>query len=89
MHPLNGMTSSQKFVNISDVIPALTWTETRPYQCVLRICIAKTTLFRWKMGQYTRKLNNVGGNLPRDCRSDNRLFLFQSCYGVGCPGAVT
>jgi hypothetical protein len=27
MHPLNGTTSSQKFVNISDVIPALTWYE--------------------------------------------------------------
>jgi hypothetical protein len=30
-----------------------------------------------------------GGKLLPDSGSDNRLFLFQSCYGVGCRGAVT
>jgi hypothetical protein len=49
MHPFNGMTSSRKFVNISEVVPALTSVETRTLQSVLRICVAKTSFLGWKM----------------------------------------
>jgi hypothetical protein len=89
MHPLNGMTSSQRIARIS-VVPALTWMDTWPFQWEHRIFVSnKTSLPGWKMEQYTRKWYNVGGKLPRDSRSDNQSFLFQSCYGVGCPAAVT
>jgi hypothetical protein len=42
MHPFNGMTISQRIVNISEVVTALTWFDTRQLQCVLRTCVAKT-----------------------------------------------
>jgi hypothetical protein len=49
MYPLNGMTFSHNFVNISEVVPALTWIQTRPLQCVFRICVAETLIPGWKM----------------------------------------
>jgi hypothetical protein len=55
MYPLNGMTFSQQIVIINEVVPALTWMDTRPLQCVLRTCVAKFSLPRWKMGIYARK----------------------------------
>jgi hypothetical protein len=86
---VNGMTCSQKIVNISEVVPALTWMDTRPLQCVLRICVAKVPLLGRKWNNTHENDFNVWEILPRDGRTDNRMFLLQSCYGFGCPGAVT
>jgi hypothetical protein len=86
--PFNGMTFWQKIVNISELVPAMTWLDARPLQCVLRVCVARTSLPWWKMRYYTQKCYNVGRKLQRDSRSHNRSFLFQSCCGVGCHGAM-
>jgi hypothetical protein len=87
--PISGITFSQKTVNVSEVVPEFTWLVTLPLQCVLRICVAKASLPGQKWDNIHENYLNVGGNLPRDSLSDRRMYLFQSCCGVGCRGAVT
>jgi hypothetical protein len=41
MLPLAGMTLPRKIVNISEVVPALAWIDTRPTEPLLAICLAK------------------------------------------------
>jgi hypothetical protein len=85
----NGMTYLQKIVNISEVAPALTWmTHDHSGVCFAFVLLKLTFLARNWNSTHENDFN-VRKKLPRDSASDNRVFLFQSCYGFGCPGAVT
>jgi hypothetical protein len=89
MLPFNGITFPPKIVNISYVFLEPTWMATGTKQELQRNCLAKITLSvsNWE-NIYTR-INERGKIIPCQSRSANRLFLFQTSYGVGCPDGVT
>jgi hypothetical protein len=76
---------------ITEVDPVLEWMDTGPIQRPLGICVAKISIPVQKIKKNITNecdLKIVERN-PCDSRSTNQIFLFQSCYGVGCPVAVT
>jgi hypothetical protein len=91
MMPFNGITFPRKIVNISEVVSALTWLDTRLIKWLHCICVDKLPFLGRKFNDiHGIKLKTGGGGESPCCnRSDNRMFLFQSCYDVGCPVAVT
>jgi hypothetical protein len=64
--------------------------DTRPTERPLGICVAKLQFLcrKWDIIMHENDLK-IGENLPCDSRSTNGMFLFQSCYAVGCPAVLT
>jgi hypothetical protein len=91
MLPFNGITFPRKILNISKVVPDLTWMDTRPYSAYMAFVSQEnpflsrkcTNEYKWNDFKYRQ------GEITLDSRSANRMFLLQLCYGVGCPGAGT
>jgi hypothetical protein len=67
MHTFNGMTFSQKFVNITAVFAALTMMGTQALQYVHGICVPKTSLLGGKRDNMHENdtYRVVGKNTPR------------------------
>jgi hypothetical protein len=77
-------------VNIREIVPALAWIDTRKTKRLLGICVAKFALPGEKNVMIIHENDfERGAKLLCDSRSTNRMFLFQSCYLVGCLTGVT
>jgi hypothetical protein len=90
MLPFNGISFPRKFVNVSEIAPALMWMDRRPNQWLLGILSQKLPFLGRKLYNIIHENDlNIGEIFTCDSRSANRMFLFQSYYGIGCPVAVT
>jgi hypothetical protein len=85
-HQLKSMMFS--FLNtMKSNISASTSTE-RQYNTPCNPCLKKIPFLHRNRVHILKEIKEQEGkNLPCDSRSARRMFKFQSCYGVGCPGA--
>jgi hypothetical protein len=86
MLALSGITLYQNIKKISELLPDLWWIDKRQYCTPCNPCHKNSPSFVEIAFICSRKLRYEGKNLPCDSRSAIRIFKFQSCYGVGCPG---
>jgi hypothetical protein len=84
MLPFSGITLQQNILKISKLLPDLWWMDKRQYSAP---CLKKFPFLRRNRVHILKEIKvQEGENLPCDSRSARRIFKFQSCYGVGCPG---
>jgi hypothetical protein len=87
--PFSGITLQQNILKISELLPDLWWMDKRQYSVPCNPCLQKLSLVRRNRVYILKESNvQVGKNLQCDSRSAGRIFKFQSCYGVCCPGAA-
>jgi hypothetical protein len=87
MLPFSGITLQQNILKISELLPDLWWMDKRQYSTPCNPCLNKFPFLRRNRVHILKKIKvQVRKNLPCDSRSARRIFKFQFCYGVGCPG---
>jgi hypothetical protein len=88
MLPFSGITLQQNILKISELLPYLWSMDKWQYSTPYNTCLKKFPFLLINRVHILKEIKvQEGKNLPRDSRSARWIFKFQSCYGVGCPGA--
>jgi hypothetical protein len=86
--PFSGITLQQNILKISELLPDLWWMDKRQYSAPCNPCHEKIPFLRRNRVDILKEINvQVVKNIQCDSRSARRIFKFQFCYWVGCPGA--